>query len=381
MSPVRTTQQAPEATQRERAAIDVLVVSLGGTIGLRVADQQLVDGLRRAGLEVRLAQAELPREVRTLMLTDLLQARAAALAARSALREVEPATTIYSSTTAALLWPRPGAIRFDTLAQVTRPGRHGLWQRSRERRRLRESSLLLPWDEASLTGAPEDVLGAERLVVPVSIDSLQFDPDGAVAGSAARDEVERVLGGAQGDGGRVVAVTYAADPVKKGLDRVLAAWAAARRDGERLLVTGLEALPAGYGPAAGVVCAGRTSSAAFRELVGRAGVLLTAPRREDYGIAQLEAIAAGARVVTTAAPGPYAALALLRAGWPQQVVDDAGDAGALAAALRTAIDEPVGAQERIRAAELIAPWRGAGVARLMQEQLAPLLRQAQRRAS
>lgn len=357
----------------QRRSIDVLVVSLGGTIGLRVADQQLVDGLRRAGLDVQLASAELPGDVRTMMLTDLMQARAAAMAARAALREIEPAVTIYSSTTAAMFWPRPGVIRFDTLAQLTRPGHHGWWQRPQERRRLRQSPLLLPWDEASLMGAPADVLAAERLVVPVSIDSLQLGAGDATVDRAARDEAERVLSLA-GEG-RVVAVTYAADPAKKGLDRVLGAWGQARRDGELLLVTGRDELPAGYGPGDGVVCAGRTSSAGFRELLARVGVLVTAPRREDYGIAQLEALAAGARVVTTAAPGPYAALALLRSGWPELVVEDADDTAELAAALRRAVDVPVSAQERIRAADLIAPWRGEGVARLLQERLVPLLQQ------
>lgn len=375
MSPVRSTQRAAGVATGQRRPIDVLVVSLGGTIGLRVADQQLVDGLRRAGLDVLLAAAQLPGDVRTMMLTDLMQARAAAMAARAALREIEPAITIYSSTTAAMFWPRPGVIRFDTLAQQTRPGHHGWWQRPQERRRLRQSPLLLPWDEASLSGAPADVLAAERLVVPVSIDSLKFDAGGVIVDRAAREEAERVLANAGATGGRVVAVTYAADPAKKGLDRVLGAWAEARRDGELLLVTGRDELPPGYGSSDGVSCAGRTSSHAFRELLGLVGVLVTAPRREDYGIAQLEAMATGARVVTTAAPGPYAALALLRAGWPEQVVDDADDRSALGVALRRAIDVPVSAQERIRAAELIAPWRGDGVARLLQERLVPLLQQ------
>lgn len=375
-----TTSAPPAEPDRGRQAgkptVDVLVVSLGGTIGLRVADEQLVDGLERSGLEVRLAATEIPRDVRTLMLTDLVQARAARKAARAALSQVEPDAVIYSTTTAALLWPRPGLIRFDTLAQVTRPGHHGHWQRRVERRRLRQATALLPWDDASMTGAPADVLGHKRLTVPVSIDSLRYDPDGAVVSTEAAAEASAVLADAQAGGGRVVAVTYAADAVKKGLDRVLAAWALVRAPGELLLVTGRDSLPSGSGGAEGVICVGRVSAGTFRALTGLAGVLILAPRREDYGIAQLEAIAAGARVVTTAAPGPYAALALLRSGWPDQVVEDPSNAAALGAALRRAIDEPVGTQERIRATEAIAAWRGEAVARLMQERLVPLLRRS-----
>ena len=61
---------------------------------------------------------------------------------------------------------------------------------------------------------------------------------------------------------------------------------------------------------------------------------MTAPRREDYGIAQLEALADGCVLVTTAAPGPYAALPLAR----RSIRGSSGDD--LAGALRTALDDP-----------------------------------------
>jgi hypothetical protein len=87
---------------------DVLLVSLGSTTGLRVADEQLREALTAAGAQVALARARPPRAVRTLMLTDLAWSRAARSAAREALcargRTPAPAV-IYSSTTAALLWP------------------------------------------------------------------------------------------------------------------------------------------------------------------------------------------------------------------------------------------------------------------------------------
>src|SRR5437868_8202170 len=95
-------------------AVDVMVVSLGSTQGLRLADEELCGALRRAGASAILARAAAPPRRRTLMLTDLAWARAARRAAEEALaRPRRPVgAMIYSSTTAALLWPLPGAIRF-----------------------------------------------------------------------------------------------------------------------------------------------------------------------------------------------------------------------------------------------------------------------------
>ena len=69
---------------------------------------------------------------------------------------------IYSTTTASLLWPLPGAIRFDAAAVANRPGRHGLWQRPLERRRLRQAPLLLPSSAGALAEATAAVGGCDR---------------------------------------------------------------------------------------------------------------------------------------------------------------------------------------------------------------------------
>ena len=134
----------------------MLLVTLGSTEGLRVADEELAGSLRRAGARVTVASARYPGEVRTMMLTDLRWARAARRAAQEALersRRTPPRAVIYSTTTAALLWPLPGAIRFDAPAAANRLGRHGLWQRPLERRRLRQAPLLLPSSEGALAEA------------------------------------------------------------------------------------------------------------------------------------------------------------------------------------------------------------------------------------
>lgn len=350
-----------------REPVDVLLVSLGTTIGLRAADDQLAELLTELGHRVELVRPAAPPQVRTLALTDLVQARACAQAAAGALRRLEPRAIIYCSTTAALLWPRPGAIRFDALAQRTRPGHHGLWQRRWERRRLREATLLLPMAEASLEGAPAG-LTARAEILPFAIDPPQHD-------ARTHEAVSEILTPIRERGGRAVAISYVADPRKKGADRIVAAWAEAHREGEVLLLAGHERLPAEVSAVPGIVDVGRLPRAVFRALTRAVGVYVTAPRREDYGQVQLEALAEGARVVTTAAPGPYAALPLVRELWADQVVEDADadDPRALAAAMRAAIDARADPAEQLRATRAVAPWSRAAALEELRDRIVPRL--------
>ncbi len=362
--------------------MDVLIVSLGSTTGLHAADAELAGSLRRAGASVAVVSASPPkRSLRTLALTDLAWAMAARRAALAGLAEHRPEAIVYSSTTAALLWPRPGAIRFDAPAAGNRPGRHGLWQRPVERRRLAQAPLLLPWSEGGLVETlPDDPSAAayaraRALVLPVpvepsvpmsaeSAESMPVEPSGALA--PARD---------------IAAIAYAANPLKKGIDRVLAAWAEVHKPGEELVLAGASseelaragvAVPAGeesgvrgsrrevgaVGPGerdsaaggSGVRVVGLLPPAEYRALLRRAKVFVCAPRREDYGIAQLEALADGCLLVTTPAPGPYAALPIARALDPRLVGDDLGGA------LRTALDQSA-ADYEARAAAALATFR------------------------
>jgi glycosyltransferase involved in cell wall biosynthesis len=177
--------------------------------------------------------------------------------------------------------------------------------------------LLLPLSEGGLREVP---LPARRntgraLVLPVSIEASGVE-------SVSRD---------------IDAITYAANPRKKGLDRVLEAWRRARGPAEELLVAGVnerELRRAGLElPEQGVRVTGMLARDEYRALLRRARVFVCAPRREDYGQAQLEALADGCQLVTTAAPGPYAALPLARELDPRLVSED------LAGALRIALDE------------------------------------------
>jgi len=181
---------------------------------------------------------------------------------------------------------------------------------------------------------------------------LSFETDGV--------RVTAALGiNAQRD---IAAVMYAGDPLKKRLDVVLAAWRRAHRGDEQLVVTGTGALE----PTEGVTLAGRLAPADYRALLRRARVFVAAPRREDYGIAPLEALADGCLLVTTPAPGPYPALGLARQLDPRLVSDD------LVTALRTALDSPrPGYGER--AAALLTPFRRAAVDRTIADDVLPLL--------
>jgi hypothetical protein len=341
---------------------DVLIVSLGGTAGLREADAELASSLQRAGARVAVAPAARPREWRTLAGIELAWALNARRAARAAIAAHRPRAVLYSSTTAALLGPRTGAIRFDAPAAGNRPGRHGIWQRRVERARFEDATLLVPWSEGGLAEAPEP--HADALVVPVPVS-----PSGLVA---ERD---------------IAAITYGAHPEKKGLDRVLAAWLRDRRTGEELVVAGLDeargaawlaraaaahpsgdAGPDGTPARAGspaVRFTGMIARAEYRALLRRARVFVTAPRREDYGIAQLEALADGCVLVTTPSPGPYAALPIAHALDPRLVSD--------ALPVRAALDDPADGYAE-RAAAALAAFSPEAVDLVVARDLLPLLR-------
>ena len=319
---------------------ELLIVSLGSTAGLRASDAELAASLRRCGADLAVVAAVAPRQVRTLALTDLAWARAARVAAFAGIAREQPRAIIYSTITAELLAPTPGAIRLDGLSAQNRPGRHGIWQRPRERTVLARAPLLLPVSEEALTGAP--ARHAPAIVVPIVVER-----SGPALPREQRD---------------IAAITYAANPDKKGLDRVLEAWAAARREGEELVVTGIDDAP----HADGVRLAGTLARDEYRALLRRSRLYIAAPRREEYGIAQLEALVDGAMLVSSETTVPYVALALAREADPRLVGPD------LASAIRTALDDP-----RPGYAEAVAPalerFSAASVDRVIAEQVLPAL--------
>jgi hypothetical protein len=310
------------------------IVTVAGTPGWLVSAQELQSAFGRCGVRAELLQAPAVPGVRTLMATDFVQARTA----RRAVAHAGGALPlVYCSITAALLWPRPGAIWLDTLGAENRPGRHGLWQRALERRRLAQAQLVLTMSERSLS--PLGERAPASVVVPVPVER-----SGPIA--APRD---------------LSAVTYAGDPAKKRLDVVLEAWRAARREGETLVVAG------GDGPPEpGVRFAGRLPRAEYRALVRRSRLFLAAPWIEDYGTAQLEALADGCLLVTAPGRGPYPARELARRIDPRLVSDE------LAVAIRIALDDPLPGYAS-RAMELLAPFRRDAVDRTLRHRVLPVL--------
>ena len=319
---------------------EILLVSLGSTSGLRASDAELAASLERAGAAVALAVASPQKAWRTLALTDLAWARAARAATLEAAARERPRAVIYSTITAALLAPGPGAIRFDALSAENRPGRHGIWQRPRERVVLARAPLLLPVSEGALGGAPPD--GVRAIVTPIPVER-----SGPPLARAERD---------------IAAITYAANPHKKGLDRILGAWMQARREGEELVVAGLAEVPR----IDGVRGVGALERSAYRTLLRRARIYLAAPRREEYGIAQLEALADGALLVSADADVAYPALALARTADARLVGGD------LAGAIRTALDDPRPDYAAVMA-PLLEPFSVASVDRIVAEQVLPVL--------
>ena len=343
---------------------DIALVSLGTTPGLRRADDALVELLREAGASCEVVRvaigARAGRLRRQTAVTDLVEA----LAARRAARGLRASATVYSTVTAALLAPtrRPYAVRFDSPAALNRPGRSGAWQRARERRVLGGARLLLPWGEAAARAVPARVRapgGPELVVLPVPLDDAEPAP-------RARD---------------IDAVAYAGYPRKRGLELVCGAFAAVAPPGASLVVGGLDRDRGlewlerhGMAEPEGIEWAGALPRADWLALVARARVLVNASRWEDYGLTQLEALAAGTALVTVPSPGAYEALAPARALDARLVAREVS-AEALAPALRAglALDAEELAAYGLRARELLAPYRRDAVAATLSGAVLPAL--------
>jgi glycosyltransferase involved in cell wall biosynthesis len=340
-----------------RPVADIALVSLGTTPGLRRSDEAFAALVRAGGAScevVRVGIGASGRLRRHPAVTDLVEA----VAARRSARGVRARAVVYSTITAALL-ARPGVpygVRFDAVAALNRPGAGGAWQRRRERPVLEGAAVLMPVSR----GAAEAVAGVARPCVRVPI------PIEPVPGADERD---------------VDAVAYCGYPRKRGLDVLCAAWAEAAPPAARLVIGGTDRdkglrwlRRCGVREPDGVEWAGELPRARWLELVGRARLFVNASRWEDFGIAPMEALAAGTPVVTVPTPGSFEALPLVRE-LRAELVAPGSEAGALATALRAGL--ALGAEERAsyraRAAEQLAPYREDAVARVVAEEVLPAL--------
>lgn len=341
--------------------IDILMVSPGTTAGWRQADRGLAEALRSAGIEVAVADSEfrIARHLRRgMLMTDLAEATAMRRATDGALRRFDPKAIVFSSTQAAMLQPRgrlaKAAVRFDAPAALNRRGAGARLLHRIERRSLGHAKLLLPY---GLQPNPQ-------LAAAIRSNAPMVALPAPIAGVAAAGQREPI------------AIAYAGNPAKKGLDTIVAAWGKARPKQLRLVVTGIDAgegraflRERGVGEPAGIEWAGLVSPERFRELLSHAELYLSASRFEDYGQAQLEALASGALLVTTPSAGPYEARVIARVLEPRLVNDD------LAAAIAAAIAMPSAERDAYRAGarERTRDYSAEELGRRLREQVLPLL--------
>jgi glycosyltransferase involved in cell wall biosynthesis len=343
---------------------DVALISLGTTLGWRVADRMLVEQLRRAGASaeaVSIGRGAADRLRRGYPVNDLVEMYAARRTVRSAVERLEPRALIVSTTTAAMLLPSlpiPYAVRFDAPARLNRPGARNAFLPVLERRAMRRARVTVPLSVAGAEALPD---GAARpIVVPAPIDPSSDSPP---------------------EDREPLAVAYVPDPKAKGLEIVVGAWAEAAVEGARLAVYGLDPewalshLRRTETPRPeSLDLPGMVPAAEFRAALRRASVFVHGARWEDWGQAPLEALADGAMLATVPAGGPYEGLRLARQ-LDDRLVADTIDPPALAGAIRAAFELPDDEARayRERAADLLGPYRSEAVQRVVADELIPAL--------
>jgi glycosyltransferase involved in cell wall biosynthesis len=352
------------------SAGEILIVSPATTAGWRTVEEELAGSLGRLGVAHRVERVELgasARLRRAWPLVDLVEAAGARRALRKGLASGTPQAVVVLTSTASLLAPverlqKEGvrvAIRLDCPAAVNRPGPANVVQRALERRRLAAASLVIAMGPRSA----ETMSGLASRVVPLPV------------------AIEIPAGRATGPDARVMA--YTPDPDKKGLDTIARAWEGlGSRRGEAVLTVagqdsdsgpaflrsrGIEAPPA-------VEWLGRATRRDYLDLVRGASAFVSASRREDHGVAQLEALAAGTPLVTTRAFGAYEAEPLAEQLDPS-LVTPAREPGALADALARALqmDGASRSAYRERATVLLQPFTHEACDAVVRDQVLPVL--------
>lgn len=362
---------------------EILLISLGTTIGLRAGDRELARMLGQAGATVELAAVRIGAAGalrRAYPVTDLVEAAAARRTLDQALRRrAAPRAVIFSSSTSSLLCGQidlPYAVRLDAPSCLNRPGARNALQHMLERRRLRRARLVLPFSQAAAQALPAGCAPAVVLPQPIA-------PSDAQGGRSAQGDRRE-----QSDRRERLALAYTPDPKAKGLDILVAAWAQsmaapapAEMLGARLEVFGIAPELArahlarhGIAEPPGLVWRGRVPASEFRAALRAARAFVTSARWEDFGFAQLEALADGALLVCGATQGPFEALAHARALDRTLCAEDLAPAS-LAAALRRAFAMPEQRAQRYRqaAARRMAAYRPDAVREIIAQRVLPAL--------
>jgi glycosyltransferase involved in cell wall biosynthesis len=348
------------------APVDIALVSLGTTPGLRRSDEAFVEIATDAGLSCQLVSVGVGKSGalrRQSTMTDMVEARAA----RNAASGVKARVIVYSTVTAALLQKPSGpyAVRFDSTAAENRQGVAGSWSRRREAKILAGAKLLLPLGEAARKTVPPDArnVPAIALHVPVEVGP-GAERSASMAGTSERD---------------IDALAYAAYPEKRGLDVLLQAWQTSGLAGSRRLrITGIDRSRAlewlkkrKIEEPPGIEWSGLLEPGQFRYTLSRTRLFINASRREDHGLSQLEALAAGAALVTVASEGAYEALPIATT-LDSRLVSPSTSPQSLAFAIRAGFQVDLDDYSR-RAAEMLAPYRKDAVQQVFTEQVVPAL--------
>ena len=344
----------------------VLLISPAGTGGWRRNESALSQSLDDLGVENRVRRVDLGRleRLRHPWATgSLIIAAAARRELKRGLRQGKPAAVIAVNSTAAMLFPFrrlrrlgiPVAIRIDCPASEQFPGFAHALHRRLERRALRTADL-------ALTMGPQST----ELVRPLARRTAEVPLGVAISPPAAQADPP-------------VLVAYAGQPGFKGLDLIVRSWIelGPRRDRATLAITGVDSGEAqvflkrhGVAEPEGVRWAGVLPPAEHDELVAGATAFVSASRLEGYGIAQIEALAAGVPLVTTPSLGVYEAQPLARELAPELCAEPAGLADAIAASLQLPPERR--AEYARRAAELLTPYAEDRVEPALREALSAL---------
>jgi hypothetical protein len=344
---------------------DLLQISLGTTHGLRVSDAWFAKLAEQAGVSVetvavRIGLADGLR--RAYPVNDLVEALAARRATHSSVGRLRPRAVVFSTTTAALLAADTGcpyAVRLDAPAVLNRPGARNAMLHGLERRRLAAAAVVLPTSTVAAGALP--ATSAPAVVVPVPV----IVPD---VPSGSRREA--------------LAVGYTPDPKAKGLDLLCRAWALADKPPDaRLEVFGIERERAlrhlsrtGVPEPPEVQWRGMVPRENFHAALARCRAFITSARWEDFGTAQLEALALGALLVCAATDGPFEALGIARALKPELVAaDQSPDALSASIAGAFALGDLEVEAYRAAASASLAAYSADAVARTIAERVLPAL--------
>lgn len=349
----------------------ILVVCSADTLGWRTIEDEFAASLARLGVPHTIVRPRrrLPRLMKASYATaELLEARAAERLLRKHLRSWRPSAVVMMSTTASFFVSLrrlryqgiEAAIRLDCPAALNRPGLAGLPQRTLERRRMAEATAVIAMGPRS--SAAVEPLRGSVISLPTTIDVPPAGPP---------VEPKRLL-------------AYIGNPQRKGLDRLIRAWnlIEPERGDLSLIVTGIDPARAhaaleraGVELPTGVEWPGLLNRRRHLELLGSAAAYVSVSRWEEWGIAQLEALAAGIPLVTTRARGAYEAEPMARRLAPELFVIDPENPRELGQAMLAAssISGEARKEYAARAHEMLLPFGPRAVDETMSGEVLPAL--------